>query len=126
MPDLPAPVSGAIDHGLPDVGEGELIRSILHGDRKAAARLVAAHIDAVYGYVRVRLAPRADLVDDVVQEEFLAALNGLTAFQGHSALSGATPGTRRHCYCITAHVDIVRAHDSQAEVWSVPPVLTEG
>jgi hypothetical protein len=32
--------------------ERELIASVLRKDRKAAARLVAAHIDAVYAYAR--------------------------------------------------------------------------
>jgi RNA polymerase sigma-70 factor (ECF subfamily) len=76
--------------------ERELISSVLRKDRKAAARLVAAHIDAVYAYARHRLAPRADLVDDVVQDVFLAALNGLAAFQGQSSLRGWLIGIARH------------------------------
>ncbi len=66
--------------------EPDLIASVLRKDRKAAARLVAAHIDAVYSYVRHRLAPHADLVVDVVQDVFLAALKGLAAFEGQSSL----------------------------------------
>jgi len=77
-------------------GERDLIASVLRKDRKAAARLVAAHIDAVYGYVRHRLTPRADLVDDVVQEVFLAALAGLAAFQGQSSLRAWLLGIARH------------------------------
>ena len=69
-----------------ETGERELIASVLRHDRKAAARLVAAHIDAVYGYARSRLAPRADLVDDIVQAVFLAALNGLATFHAQSSL----------------------------------------
>jgi RNA polymerase sigma-70 factor (ECF subfamily) len=82
---------------LPASGdERELIASVLRRDRKAAARFVAAHIDAVYAYARHRLAPRADLVDDVVQDVFLAALNGLAAFQAQSSLRTWLMGIARH------------------------------
>jgi RNA polymerase sigma-70 factor, ECF subfamily len=76
--------------------ERELIGSVLRNDRKAAARFVAGHIDAVYAYARHRLAPRADLVDDVVQDVFLSALNGLAAFQGQSSLRTWLIGIARH------------------------------
>jgi RNA polymerase sigma-70 factor (ECF subfamily) len=70
--------------------------ALLRKDRKAAARFVAAHIDAVFTYARSRLAPRADVVDDVVQDVFLAALNGLAAFQGQSSLRTWLLGIARH------------------------------
>jgi RNA polymerase sigma factor (sigma-70 family) len=76
--------------------ERELIASVVRKDRKAAARLVAAHIDTVYSYVRHRLSPHADLVDDVVQDVFLAALNGLAAFEGQSSLRTWLIGIARH------------------------------
>jgi len=76
--------------------ERELIASVLRRDRKAAARFVAEHIDAVYAYARHRLAPRADLVDDVVQDVFLSALNGLASFQGQSSLRTWLIGIARH------------------------------
>jgi RNA polymerase sigma-70 factor (ECF subfamily) len=76
--------------------EHELVASILRKDRKAAARFVAAHIDAVYAYARHRLLPRADLIDDVVQDVFLAALDGLAAFQGHSSLRTWLIAIARH------------------------------
>jgi RNA polymerase sigma-70 factor, ECF subfamily len=89
----PPPIAAesfAADH------ERELIAAVLRKDRKAAARLVAAHIDAVHGYARHRLAPRADLVDDVVQDVFLAALDGLAAFAGQSSLRTWLIGIARH------------------------------
>ena len=94
-----APISGRQQAGEPPAGgadERELIAAILDKDRKAAARFVAAHIDAIYGFVRHRLLPRGDLVDDVVQEVFLAALNGLAAFQGQSSLRTWLIGIARH------------------------------
>ena len=89
-PETPVePVSAETD-------ERELIAAVLRKDRKAAARLVASHIDAVYGYARSRLVPRADLVDDVVQDVFLAALNGLATFQAQSSLRSWLLGIARH------------------------------
>jgi RNA polymerase sigma-70 factor (ECF subfamily) len=76
--------------------ERDLIAAVLRKDRKAAARFVAAHIDAVYDYARHRLSPRADLVDDVVQDVFLAALNGLATFAGQSSLRTWLLGIARH------------------------------
>ena len=76
--------------------ERDLIDSVLRKNRKAATRLVAAHIDAVYSYVRHRLSPHADLVDDVVQDVFLAALKGLSAFGGQSSLRTWLVAIARH------------------------------
>jgi RNA polymerase sigma-70 factor, ECF subfamily len=91
----PQPVSRPRD--VPKAAdERELVDAVLRRDRKAAARFVAGHIDAVYAYVRYRLAPRADLVDDVVQDVFLAALNSLAAFQGQASLRAWLIGIARH------------------------------
>jgi len=79
-----------------EAGEAELVASVLRRDRKAAARFVAAHIDAVYAYARHRLTPRVELVDDVVQDVFLAALDSLAAFQGQSSLRAWLIGIARH------------------------------
>jgi RNA polymerase sigma-70 factor, ECF subfamily len=86
----------AVESQPADAEERHLIASVLRRDRKAAARFVAAHIDAVYGYARHRLTPRADLVDDVVQDVFLAALSGLGAFQGQSSVRSWLLGIARH------------------------------
>jgi RNA polymerase sigma-70 factor, ECF subfamily len=76
--------------------EREVVASILRKDRKAAAQLVADHIDAVYAYARHRLMPRAELADDVVQDVFLAALKGVAKFQGQSSLRSWLIGIARH------------------------------
>ena len=89
------PVTG-VDSLPANSDERELIASVLRKDRKAAARLVAAHIDVVYGYAHHRLAPHADLVDDVVQDVFLAALKGLAAFKGQSSLRTWLLAIARH------------------------------
>jgi RNA polymerase sigma-70 factor (ECF subfamily) len=50
----------------------------------------------VYAYVRLRLTLRTDLVDDVVQDVFVAALKGLAAFRGQSSLRTWMIGIARH------------------------------
>jgi RNA polymerase sigma-70 factor (ECF subfamily) len=76
--------------------ELQLVSAVLRKDRKAAARFVSLYADAVYGYVRHRLAPRADRVEDVVQDVFLAALASLAGFRGTSSLRSWLLGIARH------------------------------
>lgn len=64
----------------------QLAAAILRRDRKATARLVELHADAVHRYVWRRLTPKVDLVDDLVQEVFLAAWRGLTTYSGEASL----------------------------------------
>src|SRR5262249_36941314 len=64
----------------------ELAAAVLRKDRKATAEFVALHADAIYAYVRHRLIPRFDSVDDVVQEVFVAAWDNLGNFRGESSL----------------------------------------
>jgi RNA polymerase sigma-70 factor, ECF subfamily len=90
-PTGPAPVSGP-----GSVAERELVAGVLRKDRKATARFVAEYTDGVYAYVRHRLAPRGDLVDDLVQDVFLAALGGLSSFRGTSPLRAWLLGIARH------------------------------
>jgi RNA polymerase sigma-70 factor (ECF subfamily) len=79
-----------------DDAERALIAALLRKDRKAAARFVAAHIDAVYAYARHRLAPHLDSADDVVQDVFVAALKGLPGFEGQSSLRTWLLAIARH------------------------------
>src|SRR5215472_9637782 len=74
----------------------ELVAQVLRKDRKATAEFVARCADSVYGYVRRRLIPRADLVDDLVQEVFLAAWENLEKFRGDSPLRSWLLGIARH------------------------------
>jgi RNA polymerase sigma-70 factor (ECF subfamily) len=74
----------------------DLVAAVLRRDRKATARLVDLHADALYAYVHQRLLPRADLVEDLVQEVFLAAWSNLAAFRGESSLRAWLLGIARH------------------------------
>ena len=76
--------------------ERALVAAVLQKDRKAAAEFVARYADPIYGYVSRRLAPRADLVEDVVQDVFLVALQKLDTFAGQSSLVGWLLGIARH------------------------------
>jgi RNA polymerase sigma-70 factor (ECF subfamily) len=100
MPQDRVSESGAVEplphvaDGLP--GERQLIADILQRDRKAAAQFVSRYTDAVYGYVRHRLGRRTDMVDDMVQDVFIAALGGLAQFRGESSLRSWLLGIARH------------------------------
>ncbi len=80
----------------PDPDEQELVAAVVRRDRKATAEFVGRFSDPVYVYVRHRLAPRADLVDDLVQDVFVAALKGLPSFAGRSSLKTWLVGIARH------------------------------
>src|SRR5687767_5811883 len=76
--------------------ESILLDAVLKKDRKATAEFVSRYADAVYGYISQRLAPRADLVEDLVQEVFLVALQKLDTFAGKSSVLGWLLGIARH------------------------------
>jgi RNA polymerase sigma-70 factor (ECF subfamily) len=73
-----------------------LITRVLRKDRKATADLIALHSGAVYGYIIRRMAPRQDLVDDLVQEVFLAAWTHLADYRGDAPLRAWLLGIARH------------------------------
>jgi RNA polymerase sigma-70 factor, ECF subfamily len=74
----------------------QLVSAVLRKDRKATAELVALHADDIYTYVRHRLIPRVDLVDDVVQEVFLSAWENLDKFRPTASLRSWLLGIARH------------------------------
>jgi RNA polymerase sigma-70 factor (ECF subfamily) len=76
--------------------DSALVAAVLRKDRKATAEFVAKYSDCVYRYVRARLSPRLDLVDDTVQETFLAAWQHLSSYRGTSPLQGWLLGIARH------------------------------
>jgi DNA-directed RNA polymerase specialized sigma24 family protein len=59
----------------------KLAAAILRKNRKATAEFVAKYADPIYRYVRSRLIPRMDLVDDLVQAVFLAAWESLPSYR---------------------------------------------
>src|SRR5262249_46949550 len=81
-------------HGVND--DVALVTAVLQRDRKATAEFVNTCTDAVYSFIRRRLSPRHDLVDDLVQEVFIAAWESLNSFRGTSPLRAWLLGIARH------------------------------
>lgn len=88
---LPADEPSGAAH--PDLA---LAQAILQRDRKATAEWVDRFTGPVYQYVRHRLLPRTDLVDDLVQEIFIAAWQYLPGYRGGSPLGAWLMGIARH------------------------------
>ena len=59
---------------------------ILSGETAAAEALLAEHLDPLYRFVHWRIGGDEHRVEDVVQETFLSALEGMDAFDGRSSL----------------------------------------
>ena len=81
---------------LPATEDKRLVGAILRKDRKATAEFVERFADAVYGYLRARLFPKPDRLDDLFQETFLAAWEHLGEFRGESTLQAWLLGIARH------------------------------
>jgi len=93
---LETPETKVPSAGVHELSDLELVVEILRKDRKATAEFVARCADQVYGYVRRRLVPRGDLVEDVVQDVFLAAWQNLEKFRGDSSLRSWVLGIACH------------------------------
>jgi RNA polymerase sigma-70 factor (ECF subfamily) len=81
---------------LPLNDERRLVEEVLSKDRKATAEFVGLCTDSVYSFVRKRLVPRVELVEDIVQEILLAAWQGLPKFRGDASLRSWILGIARH------------------------------
>jgi RNA polymerase sigma-70 factor (ECF subfamily) len=86
----------ARQHGGDVNDDVALVTAVLQRDRKATAEFVNTYTDAVYSFIRRRLLPRHDLVDDLVQEVFIAAWENLESFRGASPLRAWLLGIARH------------------------------
>ena len=73
-----------------------LVQAVLSRDRKATAEFVARHADRIYSYLRHRLIPRTDLVEDFAQEVFLTAWRTLNQYRGEGPLENWLLGIARH------------------------------
>ncbi|MEO6758861.1 MAG: sigma-70 family RNA polymerase sigma factor [Saprospiraceae bacterium] len=90
----------------------ELVQAVLKRDRKATAEFVQLFSGGVYSYIRSRLAPRYEHVDDLVHETFLAAWQRLGSFRADAELESWLIGIARHKV-----EDHYRDRLSRMEIW---------
>src|SRR5437879_8879467 len=90
----PFPISEAPEAATAD--EQQLVAEVLAKDRKATADFVARCADWLYSFIRHRLAPRTEMVEDLMQETLLAAWQGLPNFRGDAGLRSWVLGIARH------------------------------
>jgi RNA polymerase sigma-70 factor, ECF subfamily len=76
--------------------EAQLVSAVLCKDRKATAEFVSLCSDWIYPFVSYRLLPRADMVEDVMQEILISAWKDLPNFRREAGLRGWILGIARH------------------------------
>lgn len=76
--------------------ERRLIAGVLAKDRKATGEFVAHCADWLYPFVRNRLIPREEMVEDLMQEIVFAAWQALPNFRGDANLRSWVMGIARH------------------------------
>ncbi len=76
--------------------ERRLIAEVLAKDPKATAQFVSLCADCVYPFLRRRLMPHTALIEDMMQEIFLAAWQNLPSFRGEGDLRAWIVGIARH------------------------------
>jgi RNA polymerase sigma-70 factor (ECF subfamily) len=76
--------------------ERRLVTSVLGKDRKATAEFVDRCADWLYPFLRRRLVPRPDVIEDILQDILLAAWQALPTYRGDSSLQSWIFGIARH------------------------------
>ena len=72
------------------------MQAVLAKERKSTAEFVELCTDWIYGFVRRRLMPRAELLEDLMQEILLAAWQALPSYRQESSLRSWVLGIARH------------------------------
>src|SRR5260370_9593228 len=80
----------------PPEEDSALVAAVLRKDRKGTAGFVGLCADDIHRFLRSRLAPVFDQVEDLVHEVFLAAWEGLPGYQGSGPLRAWVLGIARH------------------------------
>ncbi len=120
---IPAAKPGSDDAIAADLA---LVEAVLRRDRKATAEFVETYTDAVYSFIRRRLNPREDLVDDLVQDVFVAAWENLVSFRGSSSLRSWLLGIARHKVEDHYRRLLQDAHPLDADVAAILPDRSPG
>lgn len=102
--------------------DAALVAAVLKKDRKASADFVARFADGIYSYIRSRLTPRYDHVEDLVQETFLAAWENLNRYESSGSLHGWLLGIARH-KVEDYYRARLRAHDPMDDEDEAQPTL---
>jgi RNA polymerase sigma-70 factor (ECF subfamily) len=84
------------EHGALSAHDRELVSEVLRKDRKASAEFVGRCADYAYPFVRHAVMPRAEVVEDLMQEILLAAWHTLGNFRGEASLRAWILGIARH------------------------------
>jgi RNA polymerase sigma-70 factor (ECF subfamily) len=93
--DVPREDRPSVDAAAGDT-ESRLRRRILAGEAGAAAELLDEHLTPIYQFVHFRVGRDRALVEDVVQETFLCALQSLPSWDGRSTLRGWLVGIAKN------------------------------
>jgi len=73
-----------------------MVSAVLRKDRKATAEFVSLCSDWIYPFIRYRLLPRTDVVEDLMQEVLISAWRNLPNFRGDAGLRAWVLGIARH------------------------------
>src|SRR5216683_2510041 len=92
----------------------KLVVEVLRKDRKATAEFVSRYTDSVYAYVRRRVMPQTEVAEDLVQEVFVAAWQGLKNYRGDASLRSWLLGIARH------KVDDYYLDPAHSDAWKSP------
>jgi RNA polymerase sigma-70 factor, ECF subfamily len=76
--------------------ERRLIAGVLAKDRKVTGEFVAHCADWLYPFIRNRLIPRDEVVEDLIQEIVFAAWQALPSYRGNANLRSWIIGIARH------------------------------
>jgi RNA polymerase sigma-70 factor (ECF subfamily) len=79
-----------------DSREAQLVSAVLRKDRKATAEFVSLCSDWIYPFVRYRLLPHTDLVEDLMQEVLISAWKTLPSFRADAGLRAWVFGIAKH------------------------------
>ena len=79
-----------------DSRETQLVAAVLRKDRKATAEFVSLCSDWIYPYLRRRLLPRTEMMEDLMQEILISAWQNLASFRGNAGLRPWIFGIARH------------------------------
>jgi len=76
--------------------ERRLVASVLAKERKATAEFVEQCADWLYPFLRRRLVPRPEVIEDILQDILLAGWQALPTYRGDSSLQSWILGIARH------------------------------